>query len=295
MNPLSLDYNFLGLPDKYSKKEDSLFIILPVPYESTTSYGRGTSQGPKAIIDASRYIELYDEELMQETYKLGIHTLPFMEPASSGPEEMINKLANYVQKEIVSYYNENKILFSLGGEHSISAGLVKGFSKKYPDLSVLHFDAHADLRDSYQGESFSHACAARRMLEHCPVISCGIRSISAEEVDFAKKTKQKIFFGKSALNKTSEVNSLLSGDIYITLDVDVLDPSVMPSTGTPEPDGWTWRELCDFLKEIICKKYIVGLDIVELSPLSGISAPDFSIAKLIYRIMGYVALSKQWM
>lgn len=293
MRQLFPNYNFCGLTERHSKKEDSRFIILPIPYEATTTYGHGTAQGPKAIIDASLYMELYDEELMHEVYKLGIHTLPFMEPVSSRPENMVNELAGYVYKEINSYKGD-KILFSLGGEHSIAPGLVAAFKKKYPDLSVLHFDAHADLRDSYRGTPYSHACASRRILEHCPILSCGIRSISSEEADFAKKSGRKIFWGKEALDKTIKISSSLSSDIYITLDVDVLDPAVMPSTGTPEPDGWTWRELCIFLKEIIAKKNIVGIDIVELAPIPGITAPDFTVAKLIYKIMGYIALSKQW-
>lgn len=293
MRQLFHKYNFCGLAEKYSQKEDSRFIILPIPYEATTTYGHGTGFGPKAIIDASLNMELYDEELMQETYKLGIHTLPFMEPVSSGPEDMMNELTNYVYKEINSH-KEGKVLFSLGGEHSISSGLVRAFKKKYPNLSILHLDAHADLRDSYQGTPYSHACACRRILEHCPVVSCGIRSLSQEEADFVRESGKKIFWGRESLDKITKIISLLSDEIYITLDVDVLDPSVMPSTGTPEPDGWTWRELCNFLKEIIAKKNVVGIDIVELAPISGIPAPDFTIAKLIYRIMGYIAISKKW-
>lgn len=287
MKQLFAKYNFCGLEEKYSKKEECHFIILPIPYEATTTYGHGTALGPKAIIDASLNMELYDEELGQETYKLGIHTLPFLEHVSTGPEQMINELANYIYGEI-SPYMEDKILIGLGGEHSISLGLVMAFKKKYPNLSVLHIDAHADLRDTYQNTPYSHACASRRILEHCPLVSCGIRSISKEEIEFIKEKGQKIFWGKAPLAKPDEINSLLSNEVYITLDVDILDPSVMPSTGTPEPDGWTWRELCDFLKVIILNKNIVGLDVVELAPIPGISAPDFTVAKLVYRIMGYL-------
>lgn len=283
-------YNFCGLEEEYSKKEKSHFYILPIPYEATTTYGHGTSLGPKAVIDASLNMETFDEELWQETYKLGIHTLPFLAPESTGPEQMNDELASYVYNE----FDKDKILISLGGEHSISPGLVKAFKKRYPDLTVLHLDAHADLRDSYQGTPYSHACASRRILEHCPIISCGIRSLSIEESDFIKETGYKIFLGKEALDKQAEINSLLSGNIYISLDVDILDPSIMPSTGTPEPDGWTWQEITNFLKGIIQNKNIAGLDVVELAPIPGIPAPDFTIAKLIYRIMGYIAISKKW-
>lgn len=293
MEQLFSNYNFCGLKEEYSKKEDSRFIILPVPYESTTTYGHGTAHGPNGIINASLNMEVYDEELRQETFKLGIHTLPFLEPNTAGPEYMIDELSDFVYKEINSY-NKDKILICLGGEHSISPGLVKGFRKKYSNLSILHLDAHADLRDSYQETQFSHACAVRRILEFSPVVSCGIRSLSKEEADFIEESGQKIFWGNDALKNPDKVSFLLKDEVYITLDVDVLDPSVMPATGTPEPDGWTWRELNNFLKDIILSKNIVGIDIVELSPIPGISAPDFSIAKLIYRIMGYIALSKRW-
>lgn len=290
MRQLHPEYNFCGLPKKYSNKKDAHFYILPIPYEATTTYGRGTSHGPKAIIDASLHMETYDEELHLETYKLGIHTLPFLEPISRGPKSMITELATYVYKKII----KDKILICLGGEHSISPGIVEGFKKRYPDLSVIHLDAHADLRDSYEGTPYSHACACRRILEYAPVVSCGIRSLSSEEAEFIKEIGHKIFWYKEALNRVDEINTLLSDNIYITLDVDVIDPSIIPSTGTPEPDGWTWRELCSFLKGIIMHKNIVGIDIVELSPTPGNQAPDFTIAKLIYKIMGYIAIYKKW-
>lgn len=294
MNELFSKYNFAGLPKKYSNKKNSRFQILPIPYEGTTSYGQGTVRGPKGIIDASIHMETYDEELRQNTSEIGIYTLPFLEPAAVGPKDMVNMIANYVYSEISAYKKDEKILIGLGGEHSISPGLVKAFKKKYPDLTVLHFDAHADLRESFHGISYSHACAARRILEYCPVVSCGIRSLSSEEAEYAKKNNKKIFFHREAFGKIKKIRSLLSDNVFITLDIDVLDPSIMPATGTPEPDGWLWRELCDFLKEIISSKNIVGLDVVELAPIPGNNAPDFTVAKLIYKIMGYISLSKKW-
>lgn len=285
--------NFCSIPQEYTQKDNSHFHILPIPYEATTSYGQGTALGPKAILDASKYMETYDEELKQETYKLGIHTLPFFESRSGNHENTINELSKNVYDNI-SAQKEGQILIALGGEHSISPGLVKAFKNKYSDLSVLHFDAHADLRNSFQGSKHSHACASRRMLEYCPVVSCGIRSLSSEEADFIKETGANIFFGKEALTKTKKIKSLLSNNVYISLDIDVLDPSVIPSTGTPEPDGWNWRELCDFIRQIIDDKNIIGMDIVELAPVTGNHAPDFTTAKLIYRIMGYISLSKKW-
>ncbi len=288
------EYNFCGLTKEYSNKEKSKFQILPVPYEATTSYGQGTILGPKAIIDASLYMETYDEELHQNTCDLGIHTLPTMDPIGSGPKDMFDALESRIYNEIKSYKNNNKFFIALGGEHSISPGIVKAFTKKYSDLTVLHFDAHADLRDSFHCTPYSHACAARRILEYCPVVSCGIRSLSKEEAQFAKDTDKKIFFYREAFDKIKQIKSLLSDNVFITLDIDVLDPSIMPATGTPEPDGWLWRELCDFLKNIIQSKNIVGMDLLELAPIPGMNAPNFSTAKLLYRIMGYIAQSKQW-
>ena len=291
---LTSNSNFCNLENEYSGKDNARFLILPIPYEATTTYGRGTAFGPKAIIDASCSMETYDEELGQETYKHGIHTLPFFMPPSKDPEEMNAKLTNYMEQNILmsrKASGENRII-SLGGEHSISPGLIKAFASHYKDLSVLYLDAHADLRNSYRGNSYNHACAARRILEYCPLVSCGIRSISSEEIDFIRKTNHPIYWEKDALEKYRSVADSLSGRIYISLDVDVLDPSIMLATGTPEPNGWNWQQLCGFLKYIISIKDVVGVDIVELAPVPGINAPDFTAAKLVYRIMGYIAQAR---
>lgn len=279
-------HNFCGLDQPYRNKQKAHFTILPIPYEATTTYRPGARFGPQAIIDASLNMELYDEELHQETYKAGIHTL---ESLTGGSENIINKLTKQALKEI----QEDKILVSLGGEHSISVGLIRAFQKKYPKLSVLYLDAHADLRDTYQNSPYSHACVARRILENTPVVLAGIRSLSAEEAKFIKTEDQKIFWGKEALSNSKKINSLLTDAVYISLDVDIMDPSVMPATGTPEPNGWLWQELTGFLKNIILAKKLVGIDIVELSPIKDNPAPEFSIAKLIYRIMGYTSLAKK--
>ena len=182
-------------------------------------------------------------------------------------------------------------MITIGGEHSISSTLVRAHKEKYPSLSVLHLDAHADLRDSYHGQKLSHACVARRISEIAPLVSAGIRSVSKSEADYINEAGHKIFWGKEALSgsaKTAEINSLLSDTVYISLDIDILDPSIMPATGTPEPDGWTWSELTTFLKNIILTKKVVGFDVVELAPLAENIAPDFTVAKLIYRLMGYI-------
>lgn len=286
----SSHYNFCSLDRHFSDKEKSHFHILPIPYEATTTYRPGTRFGPQAILDASMNMELYDEELRQETYNFGIYTLPFIETKAGGPHQMVNALTRQSLRKI----HENKVLISLGGEHSISIGLIKAFRKKYPDLSVLFLDAHADMRNTYQESQHGHACTARRIQEIVPIVLAGTRSLSAEEARFIKKNKMNIFWGRDALKKFKKINELLTDTVYISLDVDILDPSIMSATGTPEPNGWLWHELTGFLKSIISNKKIVGIDIVELSPVKDTPAPDFTVAKLIYRIMGYISHTRNW-
>ena len=284
------NHNFCDLNKPYCNKKEAHFFIQPIPYEATTTYKHGTKEGPQAIIDASLNMELYDEELHQETFKAGIHTLPYIKPRSSNPKHIMDELTNLTLNEL----EKDKVLFSLGGEHSISTGLVRAFEKKYPDLSVLYLDAHADLRNTYKNNPYNHACTARRILETTPLVLTGTRSLSAEEAEFIEKTSQKILWGKDALTNFSSINSMLTDTVYISLDVDIMDPSVIAATGTPEPNGWLWQELTGFLKNIIFNKKIVGIDIVELSPLKNNPAPDFSITKLIYRVMGYISQTRNW-
>lgn len=280
--------NFCGLPLSLSDKQSSRFTVLPLPFEATTTYRGGTKFGPNAIINASTHMELYDEELQQETCQQKIHTLPPLTTNLTDPAKMYD----YISSTVTKLIDPNKILFTLGGEHSISPGLVKAHHNVFPNLSVLFLDAHADQRKEYEGSKHNHACAARRISEICPIVETGIRSLSLEEAEFIKETDKKIFWGKTALNKKNEILNLLSDNVYISLDIDVMDPSVMPATGTPEPDGWLWQELTNFIKDIILSKKIVGIDIVELSPLPDNPAPDFTAAKLIYRLMGYMTKSK---
>ena len=292
MSQSSVNYQFGGLSLTQSDKAAAKFVILPIPYEATTSYGTGTKHGPQAIIDASTNLELFDDELHQETGTLGIYTLPPFKPQVKNAQQMTENIYEFSKQEIQS----NKTLISLGGEHSISLGLVKAFKEKHNDLSVLMIDAHADLRNSYEENTFSHACVARRITEIAPLVSIGTRSLSKKEADFIKETNHNIFWKKEALKDQKQIgniNSLLSKNIYISIDVDIFDPAIIPATGTPEPDGWSWSELTNFLKKIILSKNVVGLDIVELAPMSGYHAADFTIAKLIYRLMGYLALDKK--
>jgi len=268
---------FLELEPEYAQYKTSKFIVVPCPHEKSVSYGKGTKYGPQAILDASFFVENFDEELKSETYrKAGIHTMKSC---------AVNRLPLTVKKIL----KDKKIPIILGGEHSLTPEAVRVAADNYPKLSVLQFDAHADLRDEYHGSKKSHACAMRRALEICPVVQVGIRNISPEEFAFAQKTEQikKIHFAEH-LDIVEKVVAQLSEYVYITFDVDAFDASVMPSTGTPEPGGFFWYEALDILREVCRFKKVVAADFVELAPIKGLFAPDFTIAKLIYRVMGYL-------
>ncbi|HPC74737.1 MAG TPA: agmatinase [Syntrophales bacterium] len=278
--------NFGGIEKAFSGFRKASFVVLPVPYDLTSTYQSGSRRGPAAILDASCNMELYDEELRRETYRAGIHTLPFLEPDARGPREMIRK----VEEVVDGIVRHGKIPVVLGGEHSISTGCVRALKKKYPRLSVLHLDAHADMRDRYQGSPFSHACVARRILEICPVVHVGIRSMSREEALFIGKKGIRVF-PPDVLRKTPEwekkVCENLTEDVYISVDLDVFDPSLMPATGTPEPGGLDWHDVISLVREVAGTSRIRGFDVVELSPIPGMVAPEFLAAKLAYRMMGY--------
>lgn len=287
MNLKFLHNNFLGIPSEFTEFDRSEFVILPVPYEQTTTYQMGAKHAPQAVITASQEVETFDEELKFEAYKAGICTLERMEPTTSGPQKMLEKIYPSL-KELI---DKGKKVVMIGGEHTISIGAVKAFKEKYPRLSVLQMDAHADLRDSYQENKFSHACVMRRIGELCPFVGLGIRNLCAEEHEFIQRSKIDIFLAQDMRNSNrwkEEVINKLSSDVYLTFDLDVLDPSIMPAVGTPEPGGLLWYETLDFLKELVYKKNLVGLDVVELCPIPGFVAPDFLAAKLIYKIIGYI-------
>jgi agmatinase len=273
-----MSYKFLGTDSGY---KDSKFVVVPVPYEATTSYGKGTKNGPAAILKASQQVEEFDEELGFETHlKSPVHTLKTTSVTSLG-------------SRVTSLLSDKKIPVILGGEHSITPYVVKAAAKQYKHLCVLQFDAHADLRDRYRGKKNSHACVMRRILEICPAVQVGIRSISRDGFDFARKTGQlKRIHRAQKLELAEKVENQLFKHVYITIDVDVFDPSVMPSTGTPEPGGMYWYEVLDILKPICATKNVVGFDIMELSPRKGDIASDFAAAKLIYKIMGYLSAGK---
>ena len=293
MNYLSNKKGFLGVDNKFSFKEK--VVVVPFGLEKTVSYGSGTKNGPKEIIKASHQVELYDEELHCEPYKkIGIKTLkPFK--IDSNIKKALKKISN-TNEEIL-----NKKLFpiTLGGEHSITSGCIAPFVKKYKKLCLLHFDAHADLRQSYNGKKFSHASAIRRCLDYknVSVISFGIRNISQSEILYLKKNSSriKIFWAKDKvkwnLNKFKKM--IKNKNVYLTFDVDGLDSSIMPATGTPEPGGLFWDETLNIIKIAAKNSKIVGADINELSPIKGFSSYNFLVAKLAYKILSYKFFFKQ--
>ncbi len=278
--------NFGGIYPECSLR-DAHFVVVPVPYDLTSTYQPGSRRGPLAIIEASTNMELYDEELKKETYLAGIHTLPPLSVDARGPKNMISA----VRKKISRIVALNKIPVMLGGEHSITLGAVQAVAEKYPKLTVLQLDAHADLRDSYQGTPYNHACVARRITEICPLVQAGIRSMSKEEGDYLPQSKVKSYSADYiAANKNwaQTICKDLRGDVFITIDLDVFDPSIMSATGTPEPGGLDWRDVLQLLRLVAQKCSIRGFDVVELAPLPGVVAPDFMASKLIYRLMGYM-------
>ena len=287
MKYLSNKKGFLGIDNKISFKEK--VVIVPFGLEKTVSYGGGTRNGPKEIIKASHQVELYDEELHYEPYKkIGIKTLkPFK--INKNIKKALNNMSKINQKIL------DKKLFPLtfGGEHSITPGCIAPFVKKYKKVYLLHFDAHADLRESYNGEKFSHASAIKRCLDHknVSIISFGIRNISESEVPFLKKNKARIniFWAKDKLKWDLKKfkKMIRNKTVYLTFDVDGLDSSIMPATGTPEPGGLLWDETLNIIKIAARNSNIVGADINELSPIKGFNSYNFLVAKLAYKILSY--------
>lgn len=278
--------NFGGVYPKSSLR-DALFVVVPVPYDLTSTYQPGSRRGPLAIIEASTNMELYDEELKKETFTAGIHTTAPMAIDARGPKHMVGA----VRRKISRIAAMDKIPVMLGGEHSISFGAVDALQEKYPDLMVLQLDAHADLRASYQGSPSSHASVARRISEICPLVQVGIRSMSKEEADFLPTSKIKSYSADFLLENKDWCEIIcrdLKGDVFISIDLDVFDPSIMPATGTPEPGGLYWNNVLCLLKKVSRSCTVRGFDVVELAPIPGIVAPDFMAAKLIYRLMGYI-------
>ena len=282
---------FAGLDSPYSNLRQARTVILPVPYDSTSEWQGGSRHGPQAIIDASQYLELYDLELDREIYKVGICTLPEVEPLLSSPQDMIDR----VYQVIKGLVQKEKFVVLFGGEHSLSLGAVRAFKEAFPGLSVLQLDAHADLRDEYRGTKYGQACVMRRIFELCPISQVGVRSLSWEEKQLLTQNKKcpslhffPFYMSDLASNTTSidQIVDSLSEDVYITIDVDVLDPSIMSAVGTPEPDGMSWRQVLDIIQSVALHKHVVGFDLMEFCPGEGPGSCAFVLAKLAYKLIG---------
>ena len=282
--------NFGGLPEEHSQYATSRAVIFPVPLERTTSYEHGTRNGPAAILAASRNMELYDEELELEPYKeIGIHTLPAIDTADGTLDEVITEIFTAQ----LGLLEDDKFTVALGGEHSLTPPLVSATAKKFKNLSVLQIDAHADLRDEYHGNPASHACAMRRVVEVCPAVQVGIRSLSVEEAQAIPHLHTNIYWAKDIARAPmkswiAKVLADLSPNVYLTIDLDGFDPAFVPATGTPEPGGLDWMQVTSLIRAVADHKKIVGMDVVELLPQAGDHASDFLAARLVYKCLGYI-------
>ncbi len=286
-------HNFLGLPPEHSDREQSRVLLLPVPYELTTSYGQGTRDGPRALLHASQQVELYDREWGDEpALEYGIHTLPFVAPTYRDPATAHAAIAAAVADQARS----DKLLCVIGGEHSISGALAKGLHAVHGDFVTVQLDAHADLRDEYEGTPFSHASAMRRVIDNGggPVLQLGIRSLSSDEAEFmrAQSALVETFFAEDVRARAhyERLAEFVSGrQVFLTIDVDCLDAALMPATGTPEPDGLTWSEVLQIVRLVAANaQRVLAFDVMELAPIPGLHAPDYLAAKLTYKVMSTI-------
>ena len=266
--------------------DDAKAVILPVPLDRTTSYVPGTRNGPREILTASAQVELWDEELQADSHVHGVMTLPEMEFHQATQDECLAE----VHRVGATVMAKEKFLLTLGGEHSITPPLVRAAVETFGELTVLQIDAHADLRDSYMDMPNSHACAMRRALEHAPVVHVGIRNISESEVEALPSLKSTIFYDWNMRDDPAwmdKVVAALGPKVYLTIDADGIDPSLMPAVGTPEPGGLTWPELTKLLRKVFQARDVVAADLVELCPIPGMASPNFVCAKLVYKMLGY--------
>ena len=280
---------FFDLPAKLSNYETAAVVILPVPLDLTTSYVKGTARAPQAIFEASHQVELYDEELGFEPCQVGIAALPPLNVEKLPLEEAIEEVGRATAKIVA----DGKLPVIIGGEHSITPKAVAQVAKAHPNLTVLQLDAHADLREEYSGTKWSHACSMARVREICPAVQVGIRNLSKEEAQLVSQNKLPVFFAhRLKENKKwmeDVIKAIKTPEVYVTLDVDAFDSSLLPDTGTPEPGGLDWYEVVGLIRAVSLQKKIVGFDFVELTPQEGHHASDFLVAKLIYKCIGYWA------
>ena len=274
--------NFLGIEGECASREKAHVTLLPVPYEATTTFGTGTRFGPQAVLDASLEVELFDRELgFEPASKWGIWTHPGLEPDYSSAEAMLKA----VEAEAGGLLREEKLVCLLGGEHTVSVGVARAVAKAFEEPLIVQLDAHCDLRDSYQGTRFSHACAARRMMESCEVVQVGQRSLSEEEEAFRRESGVTTFFAGEGWTPETVAEKVRGRDVFLDVDLDCLDPSEMPAVGTPEPGGFSYRELVDIIRAVTKEARVRAVSAVELAPVPGLLFPQFAAARLCYRMI----------
>lgn len=275
--------NYAGIPDKYGRLEDAQVVLIPVPYDGTSTWQKGADKGPEAFLHASENMELFDIETRSEPYKKGVYLAPPVSENSS-PEKMVEA----VHKTAKNYIKQDKFVTLFGGEHSISIGSIRAFNECFSDLTVLQIDAHADLREEYEGSRCNHACAVYEASKNTKLIQVGIRSMDVSELEHM--TEDQVYFAHQIINDEdwmSDSINQMTENVFITIDLDAFDPSIMPSTGTPEPGGMLWYEMTEYLKKVFKKKNVVGFDIVELCPNPEEKSSDFLAAKLYYKMLAY--------
>ena len=280
--------NFLALSEDQSGLNGAGVVLIPIPYDSTTSFRSGTRDGPRAIIEASHGIEDYDAELDLDVSLVGIHTTAMVEPHMGGPDQMVKR----VRQSVSRYLNPEKIVGVLGGEHSITVGSVQAHLEAYPEMSVLYLDAHPDLRGEYMGTPWGHASGARRIHETCPLVLVGVRSLCQEERDYIQCQGIPSYSWPPSVDDDIyrlEIIDLLGPEVYVSVDLDVFDPGLMAAVGTPEPGGMGWYQVTSLLRQVAESRHVVGFDVCELSPGDGPPACSYTAAKLVYKLIAYAS------
>lgn len=292
--------NFLGLGPPFSDYDPARVALLPIPYDATASYLAGTRHGPAAIIEASQHVEWFDEELGRELHRCGITTLEPVPTVAAGPEAMHQEIYRRARRVV----RDGKFLIGVGGEHGITSALIRATAQRHRNLSVLQIDAHTDLRDTFQGSAYSHACVMRRSLDYVDrVVAVGIRSMSIEEHRFIKKAAAKasgcsitVVEARDCRRDDEWIERALTGlgeTVYVTIDIDGFDPAYAPGTGTPEPGGMDWFQVTSLLRRVAGEKRIVGADVVEVLPQPGQAITEFLAARLIYKLIAYVEFARR--
>lgn len=280
---MKINRTYAGIPESYAGRDKAKIVLIPVPYDGTSTWQKGANNGPKAFLEASENMELFDIETNSEVYKEGVY-LTGEVTENSSPEAMVAAVYEKTKK----YINYKKFVTVFGGEHSVSIGTIRAFNECFDNLTVLHIDAHADLRKTYNGSSFNHACAVYEASQNTNLIQVGIRSMDA--IEKTVMDQDKVFFAHEMITDDDWMDNaidLMTSNVFITFDLDAFDPSILPSTGTPEPGGLLWYETLDFLKKVFQAKNVVGFDIVELCPNANEKSSDFLAAKLYYKMLSY--------